>query len=489
MEYENRHEHLHCQQRCQPLKAVNVTFNNGLKLSKNGMFRNRCPNLHAMIYAITDIETTGGQPSGNSIVEIGVVLWDGQKVIDEFHRLIDPGVSIPLFITRLTGITDEMIAGAPNFEIIADRLLELFDGAVFVAHNVNFDYSFIKAEFAALGINWNAQRLCTVRLARKAFPGKKSYGLGAICSWMGLRNEQAHRALSDAKVATEVLKKSIEQLNQKVIASMIKKTGGDVFLPPNLPEQTFHALPEVHGVYYLLNEKGKPIYIGKANNIKKRIKQHFTTLTESAKAQSFMREVHDVSFEVTGNELIALLLEDSEIRRHWPPHNRLQKRKVVYTYVIQYSDQNGFQRLAMSNVKSSSAVKSFPSPTSARKWLYELSQEFSLDVRLLGLDVFEMTFPIVAIEEHNRLLQVALDEVRARENSYVIEGPGRTGGELGFVLVERGTVAGYTFLAADVADLTGIHFHLKPLLHSENSTAIVEGFSMQRFGFRRIELQ
>ena len=105
-----------------------------------------------MIYAITDIETTGGQPSGNSIVEVGVVLWDGQNVIEEFHSLVDPGIPIPLFITRLTGITNEMVEGAPKFETIADRLLEVYEGAVFVAHNVNFDYSFIKAEFAALGM-------------------------------------------------------------------------------------------------------------------------------------------------------------------------------------------------------------------------------------------------------------------------------------------------------------------------------------------------
>jgi DNA polymerase-3 subunit epsilon len=441
-----------------------------------------------MIYAITDIETTGGQPSGNSIVEVGVVLWDGQNVIEEFHSLVDPGIPIPLFITRLTGITNEMVEGAPKFETIADRLLEVYEGAVFVAHNVNFDYSFIKSEFAALGMNWNAQRLCTVRLARKAFPGKKSYGLSSICSWMGLYNEQAHRALSDAKIAAEVLKRSLEQLDMKVVASMIAKKGSDVFLPPNLPEQSFVRLPEEPGVYYLLNEKGKPIYIGKANNIKKRVKQHFTTLTESAKAQSFMREVFDVSFEVTGNELIALLLEDTEIRRYWPPHNRLQKRKVLYTFIIQYEDQNGFLRLAMSSVKSSSAIKSFPSVSSARKWLHELSQEFSLDARLLGLDVFDITLPMAECVEHNHTLQLALKEVKAREISFIIEGPGRTSGELGFVLVERGKVTGYTFLPADNSDLSAIHFHLKPLAHSENSTSIVEGFSLHRIGFRRIDL-
>jgi len=367
-------------------------------------------------------------------------------------------------------------------------LQELFDGAVFVAHNVNFDYSFIKAEFAALGRNWNAQRLCTVRLARKAFPGQKSYGLSSICSWMGLYNEQAHRALSDARTAAEILRRSFLQLSPEVVSSMLSKDGGVVFLPPNLPDQKFQSLPEVAGVYYFKNEKGKPIYIGKANNIKKRVRQHFTTLTESAKAQSFMREVFDITYERTGNELIALLLEDMEIRQHWPAHNRLQKRKITRTYIIQYLDQSGFQRLAMSQMKSSASIKSFASLSSARKWLHQLSSEFSLDPRLLGLDVFDVSSPPGVLSEHNPTLQHTLSQVMARESSFIIEGPGRNHEERGYVLVDGGAVSGYAFLPADNPDLQSLQFHLKALTHSENSDSIVEAFSQNRLGFSRIEL-
>jgi DNA polymerase-3 subunit epsilon len=441
-----------------------------------------------MRFAVTDIETTGSHASGNSIIEIGIVVYDGENIVEEFSTLLDPGVRIPSYITGLTSITSEMVQGAPTFYQIADRLEEIFDGAIFVAHNVNFDHSFIRAEFAAIGRNWNPPRLCTIRLARKAFPGQNSYGLNAVCGWMGLNNEQAHRALSDARVATEILARALPLLDPADLKKMVAKHSGVVFLPPNLPEDTFHRLPEAPGVYYLYDEKGKPLYIGKANNIKKRVKQHFTTHAESAKAQSFMRDVVDVSFEVTGNELIALLLEDTEIRRHWPPHNRLQKRKVLYTFIIQYEDQNGFQRLAMSNIKSASAITSFPSVSSARKWLHELSHEFSLDARMIGLDVFDITLPVADSVEHNHALQLALKEVKAREISFIMEGPGRITGELGFVLVERGKVMGYAFLPADNSDLSGIHFHLKPLAHSENSSSILEGFSFHRIGFRRIDL-
>jgi DNA polymerase-3 subunit epsilon len=441
-----------------------------------------------MIYEITDIETTGGQPSGNSIVEIGVIIWDGQTILEEFHSLINPGIPIPLFITRLTGITSEMVKGAPTFDVVADRLQELFDGAIFVAHNVNFDYSFIKAEFAALGRNWSAQRLCTVRLARKAFPGNKSYGLSSICSWMGLHNEQAHRALSDARIAAEILRRSLRQLSPEVVSSMLSKEAGAVYLPPNLSENTYHSLPDEAGVYYLKNEKGKPIYIGKANNIKKRVKQHFTTLTEGAKAQSFMREVFDIAYEETGNELIALLLEDMEIRKYWPAHNRLQKRKITRTFIIQYVDQSGFQRLAMSQVKSSSSVKSFASLSAARKWLHQISSEFSLDPRLLGLDVFDISSPPIQKSEHNYALQNALAQMMVRESTYVIEGPGRNFEERGYVMVERGLVSGYAFMSIENLDLEGIQFHLKALAHSENSDSILEAFSQNKIGFRRIEM-
>jgi DNA polymerase-3 subunit epsilon len=441
-----------------------------------------------MIYAITDIETTGGQPSGNSIIEIGVILWDGNSILDEFHSLIDPGIPVPLFITRLTGITSEMVSDAPTFDVIADRLQELFDGAVFVAHNVNFDYSFIKAEFAAIGRNWSAQRLCTVRLARKAFPGQKSYGLSSICSWMGLHNEQAHRALSDARMAAEILRRSFQQLSPEAISAMLSKDGGAVFLPPNLPEKTFNRLPESPGVYYLYNEKGKPLYIGKANNIKKRVKQHFTTKSETARAQSFMREVHDVGFELSGNELIALLLEDAEIRKHWPPHNSAQKRKIKRRYVIRYTDQKGYNRLASgSESKTSGCVKSFASSAEANRWLHGMASEFGIDPRLLGLAMFDVGVEPPSVEFHNEALDRAITAILSRDESYVIAGPGRAASEHGYIWVEKGVLQGYAFLEDHITNADDLLFHLKPLPHSENTNSILDAFTLSRWGYRRID--
>jgi DNA polymerase-3 subunit epsilon len=442
-----------------------------------------------MRFAITDIETTGSHASGNSIIEIGIVVYDGQVVVEEFSTLLDPGVRIPTYITGLTGITNEMLAGAPTFHQIADRLEEIFDGAIFVAHNVSFDHSFIRAEFAAIGRNWNPPRLCTMRMARKAFPGQKSYGLNAICTWMGLSNEHAHRALSDARVACEILMQTMPLVEASELKKMVAKHSGVVFLPPNLPEDTFQRLPETPGVYYLYNEKGKPLYIGKANNIKKRVKQHFTTNAESARAQSFMREVRDIGFQLAGNELIALLLEDAEIRKHWPPHNSAQKRKTRRVNVIRYTDQVGYDRLAVGNATHvMGAVRSFPSMAQAHRWLYALAAEFSIDQRLFGLSMFLPDAPLPEVDSHNELLQCALQAALSRDPSYIIESAGRHSQERSYVWVERGILKGYAFMEEENTDLNALEFHLQPLPHSENTSGILEAFLGQRWGYRRIEL-
>jgi DNA polymerase-3 subunit epsilon len=443
-----------------------------------------------MRFAITDIETTGSHASGNSIIEIGVVLHDGERIIEEFSSLIDPGVHLPVYITGLTGITNDMLRGAPSFADVADRLEELFDGAIFVAHNVNFDHSFIRAEFASIGRNWNPPRLCTMRMARKAFPGEKSYGLNAICSWMGLVNEHAHRALSDARVATEILTRAMPHIEPSEFKRMVAKHSGVVFLPPNLSEEVFQRLPEAPGVYYMYDEKGKPLYIGKANNIKKRVRQHFTTQSESARVQSFMRDVRDIGFEITGNELIALLLEDAEIRKFWPPFNSAQKRKTRRAHVIRYSDQNGYTRLAATAaVKVSGSVRSFASLAEANRWLYALASEFSIDQRLLGLTMFDASLEMTEAHVHNTVLEESLQTMLTRDPSYVVECAGRHTGEHGYVLVERGILKGYAFLSSEERDFDTIQFHLKTLPHSENTGSILDSFTGSRWGYKRMDIQ
>ena len=440
-----------------------------------------------MLYAITDIETTGSHASGNSIIEIGVVLHDGEKVIREFETLLDPGTRLPHFITSLTGITDDMLEPAPTFDQVADELEEIFENAVFVAHNVNFDYSFIKAEFNAIGRNFQMPRVCTLRLARKAFPGAPSYGLNNLCNWVGVVNETAHRALSDAKAAAEIFEKSLALLDEDVVRKMIGRASGDVFLPPNLDKKEFADLPEKAGVYYLLNDKGKPIYIGKAKNLKKRVKQHFTTNTDSKRNQAFMKEIYHISFELTGTELIALLLEDAEIRKYWPAYNSAQKRKTPRVNVVRYFDQQGYDRLAIQESnKIIAAHKTFPSHYTARNWLMDISKEFDIDMRLLGLTMFDIHRELPTPEIHNRVMDAALSELQSREPSFILQGEGRSEDEFSAIMVKNGQLKGYAFLPLDECSVEDIESSLTVLPSTEVNASLIAMITEEHHGYIKI---
>ncbi|TLX78276.1 hypothetical protein E9993_00940 [Labilibacter sediminis] len=223
------------------------------------------------MYTIIDIETTGGNFRNGKITEIAIYLHDGKKVVDEFVSLVNPEQFIPAYITQLTGITNEMVADAPCFYQIAKQIVEITEGNIFVAHNAAFDYGFIKAEFEALGYNFERETLCTVKLSRKILKGYKSYSLGNICEELGINNDARHRAAGDALATVELFNILLEKNN-----GMIVPLEGNAFfsasgLHPDLNVEKIKELPQKEGVYYFYNDKGDLIYIGKSNNIRKRV--------------------------------------------------------------------------------------------------------------------------------------------------------------------------------------------------------------------------
>ncbi len=150
------------------------------------------------MFAIIDIETTGNSYKYGKITEIAIYQHNGSTITNSFHSLIYPEMDIPLFITELTGIDNKMVKGAPRFFEIAKKIVEMTSGRTFVAHNVQFDYKFIKEEFSRLGYNYNCKTLCTVKLARKLLPGHDSYSLGKLCNDLGIKINGRHRADGDA---------------------------------------------------------------------------------------------------------------------------------------------------------------------------------------------------------------------------------------------------------------------------------------------------
>jgi DNA polymerase-3 subunit epsilon len=302
------------------------------------------------MYAIVDIETTGVRPGSDRITEVAVVLFDGEKIVDSYQSLVNPECSIPPNITQITGITNQMVANAPKFFEIAKAVVEITKKAIFVAHNVGFDYGFIREEFARLGYSYRRKQLCTVRLSKLVFPGRRRYNLDSMIDMLGIEVARRHRAMDDVAATVKLLEAILaQQTAEESIANLVNRGVNASKLPPNFTMEQLHALPEDCGIYYFHNQNNEVIYVGKSINIKKRIMEHFAAKT--AKAQKMQRDVHDITFEVTGSELAALLLESHEIKTLLPRYNTAQKPQKKSYCIFKYQDEDGYQRLAVARTQ------------------------------------------------------------------------------------------------------------------------------------------
>ncbi len=339
-----------------------------------------------MEYAITDIETTGGHASGNGITEICIYIHDGKKVKKKFRSLVRPPVPIPAYISGLTGITGDMVKRAPDFSKIAKRVHTLLSGRVFTAHNVNFDYSFLKKHLAECGYEWQSKKLCTMRLSRRLFPGLPSYSLANICGYHDITIPNRHRAEGDASATVLLFEKMLAADTAGVIESFLKRHSGETQLPPNLPGEEFAALPRQPGVYYFIGRSGKPVYVGKAKDLKKRVSSHFTGNSAAPQRQHFMREIYHLRFTVCKSEEEAIALETAEIKKLWPRYNRAQKRYDPLYGIVSYYDQTGFLRLGLKKLQSKRETPlQVKSVLEGHETLRQIVAGYDLCLRLSGI--------------------------------------------------------------------------------------------------------
>ena len=282
------------------------------------------------MYSILDVETTGGKFNEEGITEIAIYRFDGEKIVDQFVSLINPEIPIQPFVQQLTGINDKMLINAPKFYQIAKRILEITENSILVAHNSSFDYRMLKIEFERLGYKFYISQLCTVKLSKKIIPGLKSYKLGNLVKNLGIPISNRHRASGDALATVELFKLLLLKDNEKVIVnSLITETKPS---SKNKWQKLINKLPNDVGIYYFHDQNGKIIYIGKSNNIKNRVNQHLTG--KSKKSLNIQLEAFDITFERTGGELIALLKENTEIKKHKPKFNKLLK-KIIKKFCLE----------------------------------------------------------------------------------------------------------------------------------------------------------
>ncbi len=339
-----------------------------------------------MLYAIVDIETTGSYAAGNGITEIAIVTHDGKQVVDFYETLINPRQQIPYFIERLTGISNSMVANAPGFSDVAARIYELLQDKVFVAHNVNFDYSFLKHHLEACGYTLGAKKLCTVRMARKIVPGMSSYSLGKLCNQLGINHANHHRAGGDAMATADLFAMLVANDKDGVIDTMLKGRNREQYLPPHLPVQQVDSLPPVPGVYYFYNVAGKAVYVGKAKNLKRRVKSHFSNNKAGKQKQDFLRDIHRISYKECATDLMAHILESTEIRRLWPMYNRSQRGYLPKFGLYVYEDQQGYKRFAIEkNKQVYKPIHTFNTLIEGHNRIREMISEFGLCARLCNL--------------------------------------------------------------------------------------------------------
>lgn len=408
-------------------------------------------------YAIVDIETTGGNAGGSRITEIAIIIYDGTKIIDRWETLVNPQKEIPLPIFALTGINNEMVQNAPVFEAISEKVFEMLTDRIFVAHNVNFDYSFIRYQLEEAGWKWSARKLCTVRAARKIKPGLASYSLGNLCRSLDIALENRHRAGGDADATAVLLDLLIQCDDQNVIQQMIKNTAYDQRLPPNLPAADFEQLPQKPGVYYFYNQDKKVIYVGKAVNIKKRVASHFSGNKITPQRQHFLRDIYGISFEVCATELMALLLECTEIKKLWPVYNKALKRFEAKYGLYEYTARNGYKYLAMGKIaKFQTCIEVFNTVRDGTDVLLRLTEQFKIDHRFCKYSTSAEEIPVRAhdkelppVEVHNKSIEEAIEHVLTHKQSYFITDKGRVPAERSCIWVEEGQFYGMGYIPAE----------------------------------------
>lgn len=408
------------------------------------------------MYAILDIETTGGQFNEEGITEIAIYKFDGHEIVDQFISLVNPEIPIQPFVVKLTGINNAMLRSAPKFFEVAKRIIEMTNDCVIVAHNASFDYRILRTEFRRLGYDFEARTLCTVELSKKLLPEQPSHSLGKLVRALGIPMADRHRASGDALATVKLFKILLEKDLEKEIVKDFIKLEIEKGIAPKLLD-IVASLPAKTGTYYIHNEKGNLIYIGKSRNIKKRINQHFTGT--SAKCKKIQAEVFTVTYDETGSELIALLKESEEIKVNKPIHNRTQRKSIFQLALYAEKDEKGYLNLKLQKADGrKKEITSFTSLQEGKNALFRITSHYNLCQKLTGLYVsktncFQYTIKEcdgacignISPEEYNTRVQDFIDKNSFENQNMILVDRGRTINERSAVLIENGIYKGYAF--------------------------------------------
>lgn len=403
----------------------------------------------ALPLAFVDLETTGATATQDRITEIGIILVD-ESGVQEWSSLVNPETRISGFIESLTGISNELVAGAPRFGDLASRVYKMLEGRIFVAHNARFDYAFLKQSFLREGIDFSAKTLCTVKLSRRLYPGHPKHNLDTLIERHGLMVSGRHRALADAQLIYQFWNKIQATIPQDTIQTAIKALLGRPSTPIHIDLAMIDGLPEAPGVYLLYGENNLPLYVGKSVNIRQRVMSHFTADVTSAKEMSLSQQVRRIEHIRTGGEIGALLKEAALVKKLQPTHNRQLRRNNELCSIQLIEVTEGLKvHVAYVNeldfATTSNLYGLFKSKREALKALTEITEEHCLCKAVIGLEKVKKGSPCfgrqlkkccgACIDEEQRLahdarLLAGLSKLKLK--TWPFDGPAyiKDGGEL-----------------------------------------------------------
>lgn len=441
------------------------------------------------MYAILDIETTGGKFNEEGITEIAIYKFDGTTVVDQFISLVNPEKPIQPFVVNLTGINNKMLQNAPKFYEVAKRIIEITTDCIIVAHNASFDYRILRTEFSRLGFEYERKSLCTVELSKKLILDQESYSLGKLVRSLGIPIADRHRANGDALATIQLFKLLLSKDTEKKIITDTVKAEKKPKLDSKLLDLV-NTSPASTGVYYMHKEDGEIIYIGKSKNIKKRINQHFTN--DNRKSKNIQKEVAKISFEITGSELLALLKENEEVKQNKPKYNRALTKSKFDQALYKFTDSNGYVNFKVTKPDNRrNSITTFTNKQQSKTLLHRWSKEFNLCQKLIGLSYHKKQCFNYSIKEcygacikeeqakdYNIRAQEFISQNSFLGKSLMILDRGRNINEQSFILIEDGEFKGIGFytLNHQINNIEIVRSIMTPMSHNRDAQHIIKSY-------------
>lgn len=450
------------------------------------------------MYAILDLETTGGKYNEEGVTEVAIYKYNGHEIVDQFISLVNPERPIQAFVVGLTGINNEMLRNAPKFYEVAKRIIEITTDCIIVAHNAQFDYRILQLEFDRLGYDFQRKSLCTVELAQNLLPDQESYSLGKLVRNLGIPITDRHRASGDALATVKLFKLLLAKDTQKKIIQEVIKLNPKKKIDTKLRD-LIAEMPSTTGVFYMHNINGKVIFVGKSRNIKKRVTQHFTN--DNRKSKQLQDEVQALSYEETGSELVALLKENEEVKKLKPAHNRSYRRPKFKAQLVSFKDDQGFINLSIEKGDNRKAsITSFATAHVAKTNLERIIDNYNLCISKTNLEKNEGKCASEKCtgacihnekpEDYNLRVQEYINSVSFENKNFALIDRGRTVDERSLILIEEGKLKGIGFynLNFQINNPEILHRIITPMQDNKDARHIIHSYLRVKKVIKIIEL-